>query len=147
MSIFKFVIILLVLNFIYSCGSSDNIIRKYKFIKGDFTYVMTDSSDNPLVKGNLKVDYLKERNLSGSYTVTKDTAVHFAGEETFNGGTFTGYFNDSLSIAFFNMNPKVADANIFISATDYTDSLIGDWYYSTFRGKKSGGFFTAKRVK
>lgn len=147
MNMSRFFIILLVVNFIYGCGSSDKVIRKYKFIKGEFTYVMTDSSGVSLANGNLKIDYLKDKDLSGTYTVVKDPTVKFDGDETLNGGTFTGYFNDSISIVWMNMNPLVADANIFITAVDYTDSLRGGWYFSTFRGKKSGGLFSAKRVK
>lgn len=147
MSIIKLSAIILTLNFVYGCGSSDKVIRKHKFVKGEFSYVMTDSAGIQLVNGKLKVDYLKEKKLSGSYTAIKDPTVRFGGDETLNGGSFTGYYNDSLSIVSFNMNPMIADANIFINATDYTDSLKGDWYFSTFRGKKSGGFFLAKRLK
>jgi hypothetical protein len=147
MNIIRFSILLAVLILIIGCGSSEKITRKYKLVKGEFTYSLTDSSGTQLAGGNMKIDYLKERDFSGSYTAVKDSTVKFDGQETFNGGAFTGYYNDSLSLAWFNMNPKVADANIFISAIDYTDSLKGGWYYSTFRGKKSGGLFLAKRVK
>jgi hypothetical protein len=147
MRILKFAVILIFISLIFGCGSSDKIIGKYKFQKGEFSYLLNDSAGSQLANGNLKVDYLKDEDLSGSYTVISDSTVNFDGKETFKGGTFIGHFNDSLSIVWLNMNPKVADANIFIIATDYTDSLKGGWFFSTFRGKKSGGLFTAKRLK
>jgi hypothetical protein len=148
MIILRYTAILSVLISIYCCSTSDPIIRRYKFEIGEFNYKLTDSSGKNLVSGVMKVSFLKENNMSGSYTVVKEPDVQFDGMETLkdNGG-FTGQYNDSSAIVFFNMNPKIADANIFINAKDYTDSLKGTWNYSTFRGNKSGGFYSAKRIK
>jgi hypothetical protein len=119
----------------YCCTSSQPEIRRNRFRTGDFNYTMTDSSGVKLAGGILKVDYVKGKDMSGTYTVIKDTSKTFEGHETMNNGPFSGHYNDSLSIAFFNLNPRMADANIFIFANDYSDSLKGDWYFSTFRGK------------
>jgi hypothetical protein len=147
MNILKYTFILFVLVSIYSCGSSDPIIRKNKFVIGNFDYKMTDSSGNMLASGIMTVNYLKGQNLSGNYTITKNPDYSFDGSSTMNDGAFSGTYEDSASIVFFNMNPKMADANVFIYAKDYTDSLKGYWNYSTFRGNKTGGFYSAKRVK
>lgn len=147
MNIIKYTFILLILASIYSCGSSDPIIRKNKFILGDFDYKMTDSTGNLLASGTMKVTYLKAGNLSGNYTVTKNPDYTFDGASTMNDGPFSGMYEDTTSIVFFNMNPKMADANVFIYAKDYTDSLTGYWNYSVFRGNKTGGFYSAKRIK
>jgi len=147
MNIIKFYIVFTAAFILFGCSSSDPVIKRNKFMLGNFAYVLTDSSGSQLTNGNLKVDIYKGNELSGTYTVVKDPAVTFDGQETMKDGPFSGNYDDSLSLAFFNLNPKIADANIFIFATDYTDSLKGSWYYSTFRGKKSGGLFSAKRVK
>jgi hypothetical protein len=44
-----------------------------------------------------------------------------------------------------NMNPKIADANLFISAKISGDSLNGTWMYSTMKGVQQAGLF--KSVK
>jgi hypothetical protein len=148
MKILRYTVILLILVSIYCCSTSDPIIRRYKFKIGEFNYQLTDSSGKNLVTGVMKVNFLKENNMSGSYTVVKEPDAQFDGMETLKDNTgFTGQYNDSSAVVFFNMNPKIADANIFINAKDYTDSLKGTWSYSTFRGNKSGGFYSAKRIK
>ena len=147
MIVIRYFIVILFFSYFFGCSSSDPVIKKNKIKLGDYSYFMSDSSGLLLANGNLKVDYYKGNEISGTYTVMKDTALKFDGQETMKDGPFSGNYNDSLSLAFFNLNPKIADANIFIFATDYTDSLKGSWYYSTFRGKKSGGLFSAKRLK
>ena len=147
MIIIRYIAILLILVSIYCCSSSDPIIGRNKFVIGDFKYQMTDSTGNILVNGVMKVSYLKAGNLSGNYTVVKNPDYTFDGASTMNDGGFSGVYDDTLSIVFFNMNPKMADANVFINAKDYTDSLKGYWVYSTFRGNKTGGFYSAKRTK
>ncbi len=147
MIVLKYTLILIITLYLFGCSSSEQVIKKNKIKLGDYSYIMSDSAGLQLANGNLKIDYYKGNEISGTYTVTKDTAIKFEGQETMKDGPFSGNYNDSLSLAFFNLNPKIADANIFIFATDYTDSLKGSWYYSTFRGKKSGGLFSARRVK
>ncbi len=147
MNLFKYFVVSLIIFIIYSCTSSDPVIRRNVIKTGNFNYVMTDSSGTWLTAGKIKLDYVKGSEISGTYTVVKDSTVTFEGQETMKDGPFSGHYNDSLSLVFFNLNPRVADANIFINANDHGDSLKGGWYYSTFRGKASGGLFTAKRVK
>jgi len=147
MIIIRYTVILLILISIYCCSSSDPIIRKNKFVIGNFDYKLTDSAGNLLANGIMKVNYLKANNMSGNYTVIKNPDYTFDGASTMNDGGFSGMYEDTLSKVFFNMNPRMADANVFIYAQDYTDSLKGYWIYSTFRGNKTGGFYSAKRIK
>jgi len=147
MNLIKYTVILLILVTIYSCTSSDPIIRKNKFEIGDFNYKLTDSSGNMLVSGVMKVNYYKAGTLSGNYTAIKDSSRTFIGAETMNDGAFSGMYEDTTSKVFFNMNPKMADANVFIYAMDHTDSLKGYWTYSVFRGNSAGGYYWAKRIK
>jgi hypothetical protein len=136
-------IFILVFVILCGCSSSEKIIMKNKFTLGNYSYKISDSSLTMLASGTIKADYYKGNEISGTYSVVKDETVPFEGMETMNDGPFSGNYNDTLSLVFFNLNPRMA----FIFAKDYSDSLKGTWYYSTFRGKQSGGFFSAKRVK
>ena len=40
---------------------------------------------------------------------------------------------------FVNMNPKIADANVFFNASIYSSFYQGEWNYSTFRGPTNRG--------
>lgn len=149
-------IIVLLLFFIGSCGSSKKEeVHITKLKLGNYSYILSDSSGNELAYGNIKIDaispdetHTNPDKFSGKYTVSfKDTSVNFPGSETLKDGEFRGFYNSSLATTSFDMNPKMADANIFISATNYQDSLIGGWTFSTMRGAKTGGLFKAKRVK
>jgi len=41
------------------------------------------------------------------------------------------------------MNPKLADANVFVEARVYRNSLAGEWSFNTNKGIKSTGKFVA----
>ncbi|HEY3250663.1 MAG TPA: hypothetical protein VGK25_06050 [Ignavibacteria bacterium] len=142
--------------FFISCGSSKkDEVHLTKLKLGTYAYVLSDSSGNELASGNIKIDaispdrtYKNPDKFSGTYTVAfKDSTTTFPGSETLRDGEFYGMYNRALATTSFDMNPKVADANIFISATNYQDSLVGGWSFSTMRGSKQGGLFKAKKIK
>ncbi len=141
---FIFIPFLLYFAFIIGCGTSKIDIVKLN-ISGKYYFVMYDSSAGQLAEGNLQISKTDNTLLSGTYKFTKkysqDSPVY---------GTMKGYFEGNLtdngSKAFFNMNPKLADNNVFINAEVAVDSLNGMWTYSTMKGVKDSGKFRAVRV-
>lgn len=143
--------------FISSCSGSDSE-KKISLKTGKYSYVISDSTGKSLVEGEMQINTItlqKETGtendyiVGGSYTITKNTAdTTYMGFTTMNGGEMTGYYNDEKKFININTNPKIADANVFISANLKKSNLEGGWHYSTFRGThKEGGLFKAEKIK
>ncbi|MEO8513072.1 MAG: hypothetical protein ABI543_05910 [Ignavibacteria bacterium] len=136
-----------------SCSGSDSE-KSLSLKNGKYSYVISDSSGNSLVEGQIMLDKFTQQKdtkdyvVNGSYTVSKmttDTSYH--GFSSMNPGELTGYYNDSKKFININTNPKIADANVFINANIKSSNLEGGWYYSSFRGSdKEGGLFKAIKL-
>ena len=148
------IILFSVLVLLYSCSSSNNV-KNPDLKKGDYSYVISDSSGMSLVEGVIKIDAVKKDEVtvnyrvSGTYTISKmteDTTYH--GFSTMRAGDYEGFYNDSLKLLNINTNPKIADANVFINAKVNGNEMKGSWSFSTFRsGLKEAGLFSASKVK
>ena len=127
--------------YFYACSSSNNSNDKTQLIK--YNFVMTDSNSSSLSEGALVIDSFLAKKFTGNYKVTKLYADKINGLKS--KGKFEGTADDQVQNISINMNPKVADANLFISAKLSGDSLNGNWMYSTIKGIQQAGFF--KSVK
>jgi len=121
-----------------SCSGSKTTGRKLR--TGDYTFYMSDSVGNPLVEGTMILDTAKGGKLTGTYQITNKYVENFAGFRTMQ-GIYEGSFDRTVHGFSINMNPKLADANIFIKGKYTSTYLVGTWVYSTYVGiMKSGGF-------
>jgi hypothetical protein len=100
---------------------------------------MTDSNNTSLSEGELVVESFLAKKISGNYKVTKMYVDKINGLKS--KGKFEGTADDQMQNININMNPKLADANLFITAKVTGDSLNGTWDYSTIKGVTSAGFF------
>ncbi len=150
------IIILLSLVFVIvfnSCSGSDSE-KSLTLKKGSYSFTFSDSSGTSLVEGQMLLDTINiQQNtedylVKGSYTISKmttDTSYH--GFSTMTGGFLTGYYSNTKKFININTNPRIADANVFVTANVKNGSLEGSWYYSTFRGMdKEGGLFKATKI-
>lgn len=129
---------------ILGCGASK--IDKVKLnISGNYYFVMYDSSGGQLAEGSMQISKTDNTLLSGTYKFTKKYAQDSPVYGTMK-GFFDGNLTDNGSKAFFNMNPKIADNNVFINAEVAVDSLNGKWTQSSMKGIKDSGKFRAVRV-
>jgi len=107
---------------------------------------MLDSLDNKLVEGVLSINDFDKEKTSGTYSKDKVFNDSFPG---FN--SMKGFFNGKVDVkgkkVSINMNPKIADNNIFISCEIKKDSLIGKWIFSTMLGTSRTGKFYAKKSR
>ena len=124
--------------YLYSCsGSNNGSTDKSRLTK--YNFVMTDSTNTSLSEGELVVDSFPAKKINGSYKVTKMYVDRINGLKS--KGNFEGTADDLMQNFNINMNPKIADANLFITARVSGDSLNGTWAYSTIKGITSAGFF------
>ena len=139
----KFYLLLLVLLcvFVHSCSSSKYTPADFK--TGNYGFFMSDSIGNTLIEGDIKLDTNAQGKIYGSYNITKKYVTDFPGLSTMT-GSCEGTYVKTEGLIHLNMNPKLADANVFINAKIYRYSLAGEWTFSTFRqGKNAKGNFVA----
>lgn len=125
-----------------SSGSGEYVA----FEKGDYTFQMKDSAGGKLVDGNLTVVNVQGNNVSGTYTFTKKYVDDFPGLSSM-GGEFAGNVSPDQKTVSLNTNPKIADANVFVSLTAGKYSFYGNWAYSTMRGTLGKGRITVSPAK
>jgi hypothetical protein len=146
------ILTVLVSLFLYSCSGS-NSDKRISLKTGEYTYVISDSSGNPLVEGLIRLDsaknelYRNNYKVSGSFTITKNNAdTSYQGLSSLAAGEIAAYYNDSTKFININTNPRLADANVFINAYVKGKEINGGWNFSTFRGTRNeGGLFKAVR--
>ena len=126
----------------YACTGS-NKGNTDKTLLTTYNFVMTDSNNVSLSEGTLTVESFMAKMFSGNYKVTKMYVDKVNGLKS--KGKFEGAADDGMQNISINRNPKIADANLFISAKISGDSLNGTWMYSTMKGVQQAGLF--KSVK
>jgi hypothetical protein len=127
--------------FILSCSGSKYTPAELK--TGNYTFSMSDSTGTTSADGDMKLDTNSEGKVYGTYTFANKYVKDYPGLSTM-GGTFSGDYKKSEGMVFLNMNPKLADANVFVNVKVYRSSLAGEWKYTTINGVKAAGKFVAK---
>jgi len=136
-----YIVIFLLAAFIGGCtssGGSDNQIEL-----ADYTFTMYGSGGAKVASGVMTVKSINAKDvnmpsISGTYTVTNWYVEDFPGKSSMN-GEFGGNMDYEKGKIFVNMNPKIADANVFFNASIYSSFYQGEWNYSTFRGPTNRG--------
>jgi len=136
-----FLFLVLVSIVILSCSGSK--YTPVPFQTGNYSFTMSDSLGNRLIDGDMKLDTNALGKITGTYNITKKYVTDFPGLSTMTGNC-EGTYVKTEGMIHLNMNPKIADANVFIGAKIYRTSLAGEWNFSTFRiGNNSKGSFVA----
>ncbi len=126
--------------FVISCSGSKYTPVDIK--TGNYSFSMSDSIGNTLADGDMNIDTSAGK-VSGTYSFTKKYVSDFPGLSTM-GGSFAGTYEKSEGMVHINMNPKLADANVYIGARVYRSSLAGEWSFTTLKGVRAAGKFVAK---
>jgi len=127
-----------------ACSGSE--YGKYKLQTGNYSFVVTDSLGKHLVEGDLILNRTELNRVYGSYEVTKKYVDKLPGM-SMSKGIFEGTYDSIKGLVSLNLNPKMADANIFVTARIYRTSLAGEWIYSTILGTRGRGNFVAEKVE
>ncbi|MGH2574414.1 MAG: hypothetical protein ACRDFC_01805 [Ignavibacteria bacterium] len=130
--------------FIIGCSSSSIKVERNALI-GVSNFTIYDSTEGKIGEGILEIKKNDNNILSGIYKIMKypDVFPDYWPKE----GFFEGNYNSNDNKIFLNMNPKLADNNVFINASRQNDSLFGKWSYSTILGESASGVFKAGKVK
>lgn len=118
--------------FIISCSGSDKSSSTGYLGKGDYEFVMHDSTGKKVAEGVLTVKTYSESKVTGTYRFT-NLIEQFNGYSSMSKGEFTGNINQTEKMVLINTNPNFADDNVFFNLKIGTNTLEGDWYYSAGR--------------
>ena len=86
---------------------------------------------------------INDSEISGEWQLTMIGNIENAGIQ-FGSGSLNGFVTDDIHYHI-NLNPMIADNNVFLEGILSGDSLNGNWNWSTFIGITNGGTFTATR--
>lgn len=125
---------------LFVCSSSN--IDTSRLSKGKYNYVFTDSLGNKIIEGEMTVDTAASK-FKGTFKSSKVMNADYPGISIMKSGEYQGGYNEISNMYGLNMNPKIADANIFVSAKWFDGKLKGTWTYSTMMGIRSKGNFEA----
>jgi hypothetical protein len=124
----------------YSCSSSNTAGSGPQ--TGDYTSTFSDSVGNKLIDGIFTIETADGGKITGSFKKSNTYDSTFSGYGLLRGGKFTGTYKQNGDIGF-NMNPMLADNNVYIGAKLSGDNIAGNWAQSTMTGTKSKGKFSA----
>lgn len=132
----RLLIVLLATVFIVSCSDDDpstqtGTYRYTAFLEG-----------SPVVEGLLQLDEVSTTRVSGRWEFARIGSSTIQVGPQVGTGTLEGSFDGAvLNI---NLNPGVADNNVFLTGTFQGDTIRGDWSFSGFPGVISQGTFIAE---
>ena len=125
----------------YSCSSSKDTSAGAPQT-GEYSYTISDSIGNKLIVGTLNIIAVDKGNFNGTYKKLSVYDSTFTAYNILRGGDFSGTYKTNGEIGF-NMNPKMADNNVFIGGKLIGGVIDGTWTHSTMSGTKSKGKFNA----
>ena len=133
-----FVLCLIIVG-IYSCSSSNTPSKTYT----DYEFIFTDSTGVDTVAfGVLHLGSLQPKT-SGYFEIYKKINWFFLKDS--DSSKCEGTYDSVKKSIWLNMNPKLADNNVFITASFINNKLEGDWIHSTMKGIKDKGKFYAEK--
>ena len=128
-----------------NCAEKEVVYSPFvKALLGNYNFRMADSTGSTVVEGVISPKEFTDPNISGTYTVTNYLEGSYKTEIN-QSGNFTGVLEEKTRKIFINMNPKVADNNIFLRLEVIGTELKGTWEKSTMMGLKGKGNFTASK--
>jgi hypothetical protein len=131
----------------YGCAGND--AKTPAVIKEEnYKYSFSDTSDIPFIEGKMKL-FINGDRLIGEYTIDTSFSERPSGFSSLP-GALSGNIETSETkekTVFLNMNPKLADNNIFVYTVIASDSLKGYWVHSSMVGIKAKGNFIAVKTQ
>ena len=140
-----FVVLVVAYSGCTNCADKEVVYSPFvKSFLGNYSFKMIDSTGKTLVEGTISPKDFIDPNISGLYTITNFVEGSFKSEIN-QSGNFTGILEEKTKKVFVNMNPKVADNNIFLRLEVFGNELKGTWEKSTMMGLKGKGNFSASK--
>ncbi len=112
---------------------------------GEFRYVARAASGTTLLVGTLELTFPDESTVTGTWSIGwapgADTTAEVGPQV--GSGTLAGTRSETAMAL--NLNPSLADHNVFLQATTTAAGFHGAWEWSTFAGPRTRGQFAATR--
>lgn len=124
----------------YSCSSSKTAGSGPQ--TGDYSCTFSDDNGNKLLDGILTIETADGGKITGSFKKSNTYDSTFSAYNLLRGGKFTGTYKSTGDIGF-NMNPLLADNNVYVGSKLSGDNITGSWSQTTMTGDKSKGKFSA----
>jgi len=132
-----------------SCANKDcssfDIDSYYMQEDGNYRMTLNGNDGKALAELLLTVKSRQKENISGTYAVSKifvDTIPGFSSLK----GVFSAKESESDNRVIMNMNPSVADNNIFVEFALDKNNISGSWYTGSMKGKTAQGAVTGYKV-
>ena len=136
MKYLRLLIVLLAAVFIVSCSDDDPSQT------GRYRYTAFHSGIR-VVEGFIYLDEVSTTRVSGRWELGRIGSSDVEVGPQIGTGTLEGSF-DGQTIGI-NLNPGIADNNVFLSGTFQGDTIRGEWSFSGFPGVISEGTFIAEQ--
>lgn len=142
-------IILIALSYYGCTPCHNNVIYTSKFVESfldTYNFELKDSLGEKILEGTIQPKIFADPEISGIYNITKYYKNDY---NSLLGSTakFSGNLDEKSKKGFINLNPKLADNNIFLRFDVKTNDLTGTWENSTMAGIRAKGEFTATKKK
>jgi hypothetical protein len=126
----------------FSCSSSDKTVS-HELTKGDYSFTLSSDDNKTLLKGTLTVESISGEDITGKYKRTSLLDTNYSALIRLEEGEYTGKFIAGTGTFGINLNPKVADNNVFLNGIVYGNTIEGSWNHSVMRGSTGKGKFKA----
>ncbi|MEO6391324.1 MAG: hypothetical protein ABIP75_05685 [Pyrinomonadaceae bacterium] len=127
----------------FKCGNGAGTPTANSFTPGVYEYTGFDTSGKKVISGRLELKEIKDRSLKGTWQLTKVGSDDIKLGPQVGTGEFVGSYEEKR--VDLNLNPFMADNNVFIAGQMENGELKGSWSYSGFAGPITKGTFVAKR--
>lgn len=132
-----------------SCSNTDcssfDIDSYYLQEDGNYRITLAGNDGKALAEILLTVKNRQKENISGTYAVSKIYIDTIPGFSTLK-GIFSAKESESDNRVIMNMNPSVADNNVFIEFVLDKNNISGVWYTGGMLGKTSQGSVKGYKV-
>jgi len=125
----------------FDCSSSSTSSSAPGLSTGEYTFTFWNSQNAKILDGRLTVDSVDgSGNISGSFRRTQLYDSTFSGALLVKGGNYSGKFDPKSGTVGFNLNPKLADNNVYISGKVAPDNIQGTWQHLYMNNSEKGKF-------
>ena len=128
-----------------SCGSGSGTMHGQAInldSPDSYYFEMATPENSKILDGIINFEKITDNEVSGTYSISNISDKNFTGLSGLN-GNFSGQRSKKDNLIKLNMNPKVADNNIFVDLTIMKYYLLGSWVRSGLTGVISKGIFTS----
>ena len=126
---------------LFSCK---DVPTKPESIAGNYEYVAYDSMGFPIVRGTLSFTKKDSIHIMGDWSLDTIGTPHNIGPQVGRGELEGSVYHDTTVII--NLNPQIADDNVFLSGRVHGIYIKGKWSFSTLVGETNKGTFVARKL-